>query len=262
MTARERWAASAVHRTITLGDAEISYLPDGRVELAPQGWFTLPDLVAFDSVPELLTPSGYLTGSIGSLLIRTPDWVVLIDAGYGPRKLSREQSHPSLGELTGGGLADHTEAFADVDAVLFTHLHDDHTGWAMAGWPGTSLTERPHLAGVLEAPSSFHGVSDGEQIFPGLTALASPGHTRGHTSYLIDRGGEQLLVFGDAMHSPIQVARPELNSCFEADPSSSVKSRAQTLEYLSQPGVVGAGVHFADVVFGTTADNAWHPLDG
>ncbi|MEV6411017.1 MBL fold metallo-hydrolase [Kribbella sp. NPDC051718] len=255
MTAGERWAASAVHRTFTLGDAEISYLPDGRVELEPHGWFSLPDLDAIP--PELLTPTGYLTGSIGALLVRTPDWVVLIDAGYGPRRLAREQSHPSLGELTGGGLAEYTEEYAHVDAVLFTHLHDDHTGWAMAGWPGTSLTERPHCAGALEAPSSFHGLTDGEQLFPGLTALASPGHTRGHTSYLIEREGQQLLVFGDVMHSPVQVSRPEFNSCFEADPASSLKSRAMTLEYLQQPGVIGAGVHFADVVFGTVANGAW-----
>lgn len=256
--ATERWAAPAAHRTIRVGDAEISYLPDGWVELEPQGWYSLPDLGVFDHQPELLTETGYLTGSIGALLIRTPDWSVLIDAGYGPRKLAREQSHPSLGELTGGGLAKYTEAFADVDAVLFTHLHDDHTGWAAAGWPGTTLTERPHFAGAAEAPAGFHGLTDGEQPFPGLTALASPGHTRGHTSYLIN---QQVLVFGDVMHNPIQVPHPELNSCFEADPASSVKSRARTLEILQQPGVVGVGVHFADVVFGTTADGAWRPLD-
>jgi hypothetical protein len=70
------------------------------------------------------------------------------------------------------------------------------------------------------------------------------------------------LVFGDVMHSPVQVTRLELNSCFEADPASSLKSRAMTLEYLQQPGVIGAGVHFADVIFGTTTGNAWNPYDG
>ncbi|MFJ4170502.1 MBL fold metallo-hydrolase [Paenarthrobacter sp. NPDC089714] len=255
----DRWSAVAQHRTVTVGDLTVSYLPDGFVQLHPETWFSLPgDRGDYFGMPELISGSGYLTGSIGSLLVSGPGVAVMIDAGFGPRHLPAARSHPSLGDMNGGGLAEAGLLPDRLDAAVFTHLHDDHTGWLNHdGGPGRLLRDTALHASTAELGQNglghdprWRAISDGTVIVPGITALASPGHTAGHTSYLIESNGQRLLCFGDVMHSPVQVSQPHLSSCFEADPIASLESRRRTLELLSGADVIGAGLHFGDVVFG------------
>ena len=52
-------------------------------------------------------------------------------------------------------------------------------------------------------------IKDGE-VLPGITAMLRPGHTPGHTNWLIQSGGERLLIWGDIVHlAAVQLARPE-----------------------------------------------------
>lgn len=260
----ERWRRPAVRRSVQIGRVRATYLPDGHVELHPERWYLLPETEDRTGREHLVSAEGYLTCSVGALLLEAPGWTVLIDAGLGTRHVPRPLTHPSLGAMRGGGLAGHAAELSRAEAVLFTHLHEDHTGWADDGWPGVpGLADVPHLAGRDEpglGRRGWTGVADGEEIRPGLVALSSGGHTAGHTSYLVDGGDARLLVFGDVMHSPEQVGRPELASCFEADRSASEASRRAALELLRKEDVVGAGLHFADVVFGRVAGDAWEPV--
>lgn len=198
---------------------------------------------------------------------------MLIDAGFGPRHLPAEQSHPALGAIHGGELGSHGLLPEHLDAVVFTHLHEDHTGWLSSGTgPGALLASAQKLAGAIElagnpgkAGPDWTAISDGTQIIPGVTAVATPGHTRGHMSFLIESQTEQLLCFGDVMHSPVQVAQPRLNSCFEANPQESLISRERVLDFLAETGATGAGMHFGDVVFGRVSPDAggqlqWEPI--
>lgn len=224
-------------------------------------------------MPELISQDGYLTGSIGSLLVTGPDMTVLIDAGFGPRHLPATRSHPSLGAMNGGAMAAAGGLPARLDAALFTHLHDDHTGWLNSdGAPGPLLRNTTLMASEKELQTNglvnaqgWAAARSGAEILPGITAVATPGHTPGHMSYLIESQGESLLCFGDVMHSPVQVSHPRLNSCFEADPAASLQSRSRTLELLSDTGMIGAGMHFGDVVFGrvpkgTGKGKYWEPI--
>ena len=40
-------------------------------------------------------------------------------------------------------------------------------------------------------------IEDGQEVYPGVRAVASYGHTPGHTSYIVSSGKKQLLVGGD-----------------------------------------------------------------
>jgi hypothetical protein len=63
-------------------------------------------------------------------------------------------------------------------------------------------------------------------VFPGVTAIPCPGHTPGHTSFLISSGNEQLLIWGDTVHVPeIQTARPEVCMEFDTDPDAAAVTR-------------------------------------
>jgi hypothetical protein len=50
---------------------------------------------------------------------------------------------------------------------------------------------------------------DAAQIAPGVTALVRPGHSAGHTSYIVTTSaGQRLIAFGDVFHIPAQLAHP------------------------------------------------------
>jgi glyoxylase-like metal-dependent hydrolase (beta-lactamase superfamily II) len=80
----------------------------------------------------------------------------------------------------------------------------------------------------------------------------------------LDGGEVGLLVFADAMHSPIQVTHPEWALAGDPDPHQAMKTRKKVLSRLADDATIGFGIHFADVGFGrtsTTADGLmWKPL--
>ncbi|AIJ26336.1 hypothetical protein [Amycolatopsis methanolica] len=92
----------------------------------------------------------------------------------------------------------------------------------------------------------------------------SAGHTAGHAEYVITGGGQRLIAFGDALHSPVQVDHPELSAAVDHDPARAAAHRARLVAELSEPDTIGFGIHFADVVFGRVRRDggapAWQPL--
>lgn len=106
---------------------------------------------------------------------------------------------------------------------------------------------------------------EGEQIFPGVRVLFSPGHTAGHAAYVITAGEQRLIAFGDALHSAIQIGHPDWAAASDHDRDQAVSVRRRLVAELAEPGTIGFGVHFADVAFGRVdveGDRpAWRPVE-
>ncbi|MGA7612189.1 MAG: hypothetical protein WCF49_18635, partial [Xanthobacteraceae bacterium] len=49
----------------------------------------------------------------------------------------------------------------------------------------------------------MHFIKDGEEILPGVHAILAPGHTVGHTVFMINSGKESLCYVGDLAHHPV-----------------------------------------------------------
>ncbi|OKK22916.1 metallo-beta-lactamase [Streptomyces sp. CB00455] len=271
-----------------LGDTKVSYVPDGDVRLRPLELLQDTTDEVWAAHPEYLDSTGHLVGSVGGLLVEHGGRALLIDAGFGPQAL--DMSAGPLGAIHGGALPRSLAALGrnpeDVEAVAFTHLHSDHLGWACHPAPGTDgllFAHAEHLISETEwerrdlledqgmgeqvatlAPR-VRTVSDGQEVFPGVRVRISPGHTVGHAEYVITGGGRRLIAFGDAVHSPIQIDHPEWSSAFDHDPARTAAHRRRLVAELAEPGTIGFGVHFADVVFGHVrrdgAGPAWRPLD-
>jgi glyoxylase-like metal-dependent hydrolase (beta-lactamase superfamily II) len=148
-------------------------------------------------------------GVVNLHLVVTDDGVVLVDTGLprGAKRIDR-----ALKELR--------KAIGDVRAVLLTHHHFDHTGnvanvrersgarvivHALDAPMITGVTPREEPKGLARlavrligsaAPTRIDQVIsvDGSSPLPGFTALHTPGHTRGHVSYLLDRAGGVLFA--------------------------------------------------------------------
>jgi glyoxylase-like metal-dependent hydrolase (beta-lactamase superfamily II) len=204
-------------------------------------------------------------------LVDTGRHLVMFDAGTGG------QVQPTAGRLA-EGLAAAGIAPERIDTIAVTHFHADHVYGLMVGdgdapafpkarivvpeaeyrfWIDSDRVEslppsRKALARRIQAvfPAwkergliSF--VPESREIAPGITSLATPGHTPGHTSYLAASGKSQLLVLGDVAALPaLFVRNPGWHASFDADPVLAERTRRAMLERAVSDKLLVTGYHF------------------
>lgn len=280
-------ASPAPFCQIDVGDIEVTFVPDGYIYSEPLGSFPGSTPEMWSANTHLLDSNGLVVMSLGTLLIRTAGKLVLVDLGWGPS--SMEFSRPggaSGGGIGGGRMLENLAALgvrpANVDAVLFSHLHSDHTGWIIDPssstdggdepgnplfanaehylsqaewdyWSNVSLTgpgPRPSAEQLAVLAKRITFVEDGDHPFPGIDVMATSGHTPGHLSFVISSGDERAVVLGDAVHCPIEIEQPELTFMADVDPALAQRTRVHIEQELLKEGTIAAAPHFADLVFG------------
>ncbi len=76
-----------------------------------------------------------------------------------------------------------------------------------------------------------------------ITAVPTPGHTPGHTAWLIDSEGERLLIWGDVVHLPaIHFALPRASVVHDLDSDAAAATR-RVLDMVATERIPVAGVH-------------------
>jgi len=193
--------------------------------------------------------------------IRADEATILVDLGQGPGPF----------EFLGGArgrLPDELKAAgidpAGVDPVVFTHLHEDHTGWAVqdgkmlcerathlapeADWrqlgeskPGFS---RPEALTALRDAGQLELVSGARELTPEIRIVPTPGHTPGHMGVEIESAGQRAFIAGDAAATPAQVEETEWAFVAEVDAEPAASARRQLMARLEQEGSVVAFAHF------------------
>ena len=223
---------------------------------------------AFD--PDALTAEGEWLLRFRSYCVRVGDGpAILVDAGIGPAGSLAADWAPVPGRLP-EALAEAGVAPTDVSAIVLTHLHNDHMGWAVPRdspftdarvvvqqsdvdayaasreWAGQYdlLIEPLRAAGRLE-------VLDGDRVLaPGVRVVPTPGHTPGHQSVLISSGTEKAVILGDASHTPVQILHPEWSPRYDTDGEMSARTRASLFERIEQEGLTVAAGHYPAPGFG------------
>lgn len=158
-----------------------------------------------------------------------------------------------------------------IDAIIPTHAHLDHVGgimdldghrnfrnaaihlhasdvefWLADDRLGTrgersALVARRNLVPNLDR-LEFH--ADDQETFPSVTAMHTPGHTVGHTSFVIGSDNDLLFVVGDIVHHQCQLSHPHMKMLFDTDPDAGVETRLRTLEYLASRAMPAFFYHF------------------
>jgi glyoxylase-like metal-dependent hydrolase (beta-lactamase superfamily II) len=164
----------------------------------------------------------FVSTSFLSFLIRTDDKNILFDAGMHydqaahmksqGRTISvrKEDCLPARLKEAAGLSAD------DIDMVILSHVHRDHTGWLGDFTKAEVIVQKDDYAAALVEPAPYFSpvyprkyserdikwrLIIGDQILmPGLTVLLTPGHSRGHQVLMVDlpKSGTILLA-GDAL---------------------------------------------------------------
>src|ERR1700760_3946172 len=122
------------------------------------------------------------------------------------------------------------------------------TGSTTARWPKPTSVARSSISWPAASRSSRYKdrtrlFTQGE-VFPGVTAVPSLGHTPGHTAYLIASGNEQLMIWGDTVHVPeVQTAIPEAGMGYDTDLAAAAASRKRMFDRVATDGLLIAGMH-------------------
>ncbi len=219
--------------------------------------------------------SEQLVFAFHSTVIRTPSATILVDTCSGndkerPHKLRyHRRNWPYLGNLATAGFSPD-----DIDYVLCTHLHADHVGWntrLLDGrwvptfpnarylfaqdewdhWQAAELRARyttdPYYedsllpimeSGQAELVATDYAFDDSVRIEPW------PGHTPGHICVRVRSQHASVVLSGDIMHTALQCAEPQLNSCFCVDPEMARATRRRFLETFADSPVMIIPAHF------------------
>ncbi|WP_244432003.1 MBL fold metallo-hydrolase, partial [Rhodopseudomonas sp. B29] len=86
----------------------------------------------------------------------------------------------------------------------------------------------------------------GDEFSPGIRAIATHGHTPGHTSYEVTSGAQRLLVWGDLVHvAPIQFRDPAITLTYDSDPFAAEDRRTTIFADAATEGTWIAAAHIA-----------------
>ena len=254
--------------TREVGNATLIALQDSWATLPPTAFFGAVEEAAWEPYRDLLEDDGSMILNIGAVLIRSGGQTILVDTGIGGRPVQMPLREPAaLPEVIRAA----SVAPEEVDIVVFSHLHFDHTGWNTVddgGTPRPLFTNARHVVQQREwdhwtaaeterqaaryddvlAPLEQAGLLDlveGErEITEELVAILTPGHTPGHMSFVLASGGERVYVLGDAAHHPVQLSEPAWSPNADIDPKQSAETRAALFERIEREGALIASGHF------------------
>lgn len=205
------------------------------------------------------------------LVLNTGSKLVLFDTGMGESQLFGPTPGRMMQNLAAAGINP-----ADIDAVVCTHAHCDHVWGIMAAngkrnFPNAQIyisqtdfdywTDEAKLGwsepGYMNAfvagarqnllPNRDRIIffKDGEEFLPGIIAMAAPGHTLGHTMFLITSEGQTLAAIGDTTHHHVLLLkRPLMEFAFDTDPKLSAQTRLKVLEMLAHERIPIIAYHF------------------
>ena len=269
--------ASVYHRRV--GDIHIVALSDGLLFRDHQMMLNVSAAEA-----ETLLARSFRTEfilSVNTFLIFNKDRVALLDTGSG-HYLGPAAGH-LLTNLSAAGVAP-----SQIDTILLTHMHPDHSAGltdmasGKAHYPNAELvvheneprhwfddsamargTDREKKLMFQQAREQSAPYRDRTRTFvtgdvwPGVTAIPSYGHTPGHTSFLIESNGERVLIWGDTVHMPeVQVPRPEVSMVVDVDPVAAAASRRHLFDMAASERLLVCGMHLHFPGFGHIARDA------
>jgi N-acyl homoserine lactone hydrolase len=158
--------------------------------------------------PELAGRRGVVMG----YAVRHPEGVLVFDTGFGFGNEELETTYHPVGRRIRDALTDVGVAMDDVTAVVNCHLHADHAGQNGA-FPGVPIHVQPvewELAHTpdhtildwIAAPGTTYRQQAGDhEVAPGLRIVATPGHTPGHQSLVIDVPDGPVVLAGQACYT-------------------------------------------------------------
>ncbi|MFN7974746.1 MAG: MBL fold metallo-hydrolase [Acidobacteriota bacterium] len=239
-------------RHLRFGALDLFFLSDGTMRLDGGSMFGVVPRVMWEKLapPD---PQNRIPLALNCLLIRSGTTHVLCDTGVGDKDDAAFHERFALDRGPGllAGLAEIGLGPEDVDVVVSSHLHFDHTGGSTRRDGDRLVPTFPNARHVIQARHleeagranervrrSYHEESylplqeagvvekvDGDaEIAPGVRVHLTPGHCSFHQSVIFASGDRAGIFLGDvvptAAHAPLAYAM-----AFDVDPVETVETR-------------------------------------
>jgi glyoxylase-like metal-dependent hydrolase (beta-lactamase superfamily II) len=250
-----------------VGDIDVITVPDGqRTFPLPDDFIVNADRAAINgALSEAGMPPDQMTIVFNPVIVKTGGKTILIDTGNGP----------GAGLLM-ENLKKASIAPEAIDMVVISHFHGDHINglltadgrlafsnavitvpapeWAFWTDEGERARASPgrmqelfaNVARVLLPYRDRIQRHDwGKEVATGMSAVATPGHSAGHTSYMLESGRDRLFIQSDVTNHPaLFVRHPGWHARFDQDPLMAEATRRKVYEMLASERIPVQGFHF------------------
>jgi len=254
--------------SLKIGEFEVWKLQDTQISLKTS---LLKDIDPAEA-KKLNGGSEVQTTPVNAFLIKTPQHVVLVDAGVG--KGSGEESGKLFEQLKAIGVEP-----ASIDLILLTHLHFDHIGglsspegirqfpkatvrlskaesdfWLadMKSIPAGQLDRARQIRKQLDPyikANELKPFSPGETIAEEIKGLEAFGHTIGHAVYSFTSKDKEFWCIGDLIHfGSIQFKMPKVAVVFDTNSKQAIDSRIDFFNRAAANHIPIGGSHLPDML--------------
>jgi glyoxylase-like metal-dependent hydrolase (beta-lactamase superfamily II) len=259
-----------------VGDFEITVATDGARS------FPLPDTFVKNAKKEEVNKAladaymeqNKMTIPYTPIVVNTGSKLVVIDTGNGPA--ARKDTKANYGQFPANLKASGIDP-KNVDIVLISHFHADHVNGLYAD---DGSLQFPNAEIKVPAKEYAYWMDDGEmsrapkgrmeglfknnrrvfsdavkkrvtqydwdkEVAPGITAVGTPGHTPGHTSYVVSSGKGKLYVQSDVTNHPaLFVRNPRWHAFFDQDAAMAEATRLKVYDMVSAEKMPMQGFHY------------------
>ena len=257
------------HRFI-LGDAEVTVVSDGTLPLGPpKGTFVgVPD----EEVRKMLSDNFLNPDNVvleqNSPIVNNGDKLILFDTGMGTSKAfgpttGRQQKSMAEAGIKPGDIdavvcrtpisiisaassAPTTSRYSPTRSIYITQ--SDFEFWTDEGKLGSPLKDfvlhaRKNLMPVRDR---IVFIKDGQEFLPGVQAIAAPGHTVGHTIFMVTSSGKSFAFLGDLTHHAVLLLeKPRMEFSYDTDPKQAAATRVKLLDTIAANKTPVMSYHFA-----------------
>ena len=259
-----------------VGDIQVTVVTDGaRTFPLPDGFVANANKEEINAALQAAyLPADNVTIYFSPIVVNTGGKLAIIDTGYGPGAATQANSTSGLcqASLAAAGIDPKS-----IDTVIISHYHGDHVDGLLdsEGKPSFPNAE-------IKVPAVEHKfwMDDGEmtrapkgrmeglfknnrrvfsgeilkrvatydwdkEVLPGITAVGTPGHTPGHTSYVIASGSGKVFVQSDVTNNPaLFVRNPGWHASFDQDGKMAEETRRKVYDMVVADKLLMQGFHY------------------
>lgn len=228
---------------------------------------------SIDETKGALTKAGLTTEfmpiPLTVVVLKVGDRLIMVDSGSGVGQWQANATNLPA-NMKAAGIDP-----GKIDTILISHFHPDHVWglmekgtnalvfpkaelivssteyeWWMEEGRVDKLPDGRKAAGKRIAENfpkwkNWKLVEDNAQVAPGVHIVAAPGHTPGHSAFLVASGKQQLMVSNDVMYVPALLApHPDWQGAYDQDGPTAVATRRKLIDRVIADKMMICGAHF------------------